>query len=126
MADRFPLIVNAVSKKIEEIASGDRLELTGNGIVIGGDGGGGKYLTSNGATVFWGSPGDVYLTQTQTVTNKIFESCSISGTTNTLTNISNTSLVNSSITINGVPIQLGSSVTTPDNNFWWKWSSSNR
>ena len=57
MADRFPLIVNAVSKKIEELVSGDNLDLTGNGIVIGGDTGNGKYLTSNGSTVFWGTPG---------------------------------------------------------------------
>ena len=104
MADRFPLIVNAVSKKIEEVASGDRLELTGNGIVISGDDGNGKYLTSNGSTVFWGNPGDVYLTQSQTLSNKIFENCSLSGTVNTLINIPNSALVNSSITVNGVAI----------------------
>ena len=73
MADRFPLIVNATSKKIEEIVAGDNLELTGNGIVISGDAGAGKYLTSDGATVFWGSPGDVYLDQPQTITNKLLE-----------------------------------------------------
>ena len=116
MADRFPLIVNAVSKKIEELVAGDNLELTGNGIVISGDTGNGKYLTSNGSEVLWGSPGDVYLDQTQTLTNKTFESCSISGSNNTLTNIPNTSLVNSGITINGTTIALGGSVTTPDNN----------
>ena len=116
MADRFPLIVNAISKKIEEIASGDRFELTGNGIVISGDAGNGKYLASNGSTVFWGSPGDVYLTQTQTISNKTFETCIISGSLNTLSNIPNTSLVNSSITINGTSIALGGSVTTPDTN----------
>ena len=60
MADRFPLIVNAVSKKIEELVAGDNLELTGNGIVISGDSGAGKYLTSDGTTVSWGTPGDVY------------------------------------------------------------------
>ena len=36
MADRFPLIVNAVSQKIEELVSGDNLDLTGNNIVISG------------------------------------------------------------------------------------------
>jgi len=36
MADRFPLIVNPVSKKIEELVSGDNLDLTGNGISING------------------------------------------------------------------------------------------
>ena len=116
MADRFPLIVNSVSKKIEELVSGDNLDLTGNGIVISGDTGATKYLTTNGTTVFWGVPGDVYLTQTQTVTNKTFETCSISGSLNTLTNIPNSALTNSGITINGTTISLGGSVITPDNN----------
>ena len=116
MADRFPLIVNSVSKKIEELVSGDNLDLTGNGIIVSGDTGAGKYLTSNGSVVSWGSPGDVYLTQTQTLTNKTLESCVISGSNNNITNIANSSLVNSGITINGTTISLGGSVTTPDNN----------
>ena len=116
MADRFPLIVNSVSKKIEELVSGDNLDLTGNGIVVSTDTGAGKYLTSNGTTVFWGSPGDVYLTLTQTLTNKTLESCIFSGSNNNITNIANSSLVNSGITINGTTIALGGSVSTPDNN----------
>ena len=116
MADRFPLIVNSVSKKIEELVSGDNLDLTGNGIIVSGDTGAGKYLSSDGTTVFWGTPGDVYLTQTQTLTNKTFETCVISGSLNTITNIPNTALVNSGITVNGTTIALGGSVTTPDNN----------
>ena len=116
MADRFPLIVNAVSQKIEEIVAGDNLELTGNGIIIGGDTGATKYLTSDGVSVFWGEPGNVYLTQTQTLTNKTFEQCTISGTNNTLSNIPNGALVNSTININGSPISLGGSVTTPNDN----------
>ena len=116
MADRFPLIVNAISKKIEEIVSGDNLELTGNGIVVSGDTGAGKYLSSDGSTVFWDSPGDVYLTQTQTLTNKTLETSVISGSVNTITNITNSSLVNSGISINGTTISLGESVITPDNN----------
>ena len=116
MADRFPLIVNAISKKIEEIVSGDNLELTGNGIVVSGDTGAGKYLSSDGTTVFWSSPGDVYLTQSQTLTNKTFDACVISGSTNTITNIPNSALINSGITINGSSIALGGTVTTPDNN----------
>mgnify|MGYP006260141321 FL=1 len=116
MADRFPLIVNSISKKIEELVSGDNLDLTGNGIVVSTDTGAGKYLTSNGTTVFWGSPGDVYLTLTQTLTNKTLESCIFSGSNNNITNIANSSLVNSGITINGTTIALGGSVTTPDNN----------
>ena len=116
MADRFPLIVNEISKKIEEIVAGDNLELTGNGIVIGGDSGAGKYLTSDGSTVFWGSPGDVYLTLSQTLTNKTFENCVLSGSINTLSNVPNSALNNSSITINGTNVALGGSVVTPNDN----------
>jgi hypothetical protein len=117
MADRFPLIVNATSKKIEELVSGDNLELTGNGISISGNTGvSGQYLRSNGFTIEWGNPGDVYLTQSQTLTNKVFETCSLSGSTNIFTNIPNNALVNSSISVNGVSIPLGGFVTTPDNN----------
>lgn len=116
MADRFPLIVNAISKKIEEIVSGDNLELTGNGIVVSGDTGAGKYLTSDGTTVFWGDPGNVYLTQSQTLTNKTIESSIISGSNNTITNIPNSALINSSVSINGTTVALGGSVTTPNDN----------
>lgn len=56
-------------------------------------------LTSNGASV-------VTASSTTTLTNK-----TISGLTNTLTNIANASLVNSSLTINGTPIALGGSGT---------------
>ena len=114
MADRFPLIVNEVSRKIEEIVAGDKLELTGNGIIISGDAGAGKYLKSDGSTVFWEAPGDVYLDQSQTVTNKTFESCVINGNVNTIANIPNTALVNSGITINGATIALGGVITTPN------------
>ena len=116
MADRFPLIVNSVSKKIEEIVSGDNLDLTGNGIVVNGDNGSGKYLTSDGTAVFWDNPGDVYLTQTQTLTNKTLEQTILDGSVNTLSNIPNNALVNASISVNGTPIALGGSVITPDNN----------
>ena len=94
MADRFPLIVNSVSQKIEELVSGDNLDLSGNNIVISGDTGSGKYLTSDGSVVSWGTPGDVYLNASQTLTNKTFESCVLSGSNNTLSNIPNTALVN--------------------------------
>ncbi len=116
MADRFPLIVNSVSKKIEELVSGDNLDLTGNGVIVSGDTGAGKYLTSDGTQVLWDTPGDVYLTLTQTLTNKTFESCTLSGTLNSITNLPNSSLTNSVININGVSVSLGGSVITPDNN----------
>ena len=109
MADRYPLIVNAVSKKIEELVSGDNLDLTGNCIIVSGDLGSGKYLKSDGNTVLWDSPGDVYLTTAQTLTNKTLEQSTISGSVNTIQNIPNASLNNSSITINGAAIALGGS-----------------
>ena len=71
MADRFPLIVNDSSRKIEEMISGDNLDLTSNGIAINGSTGvSGQYLKSDGGVVAWGDPGDVFLTASQTVTNK--------------------------------------------------------
>ena len=117
MADRFPLIVNEASRKIEEMISGDNLDLTGNGIAVNGNTGvSGEYLKSTGVGITWGNPGDVYLDLAQTVTNKIFTSCTISGSTNTISNIANASLKNSYITINSQNINLGGSVTTPDTN----------
>lgn len=116
MADRFPLIVNAISKKIEELVAGDNLDLSNNGIAINGDTGTGKYLSSDGANVIWDSPGDVYLNDIQTVTNKVFSNCTIPGNLNTLSNVPNGALVNSGITINGTSIPLGGSVITPNEN----------
>ena len=117
MANRFPLIVNQTSRKIEELINGDNLNLTGNGIVANNTlGTNGQYLKTTGSTVVWDNPGDVYLTATQTVTNKTFNACILSGSTNTFSNIPNTALVNSGITINGVTVALGGTVTTPDNN----------
>ena len=51
MADRFPLIVNASSRKIEELIAGDNLDLSGNGISINGSvGQAEQYLGSDGFT----------------------------------------------------------------------------
>jgi hypothetical protein len=117
MADRFPLIVNSTSKKIEELISGDNLDLSGNGISISGSTGtAGQYLKSTGTGLLWDNPGNVYLTEVQTLTNKTIESSIISGQTNTFTFIPNSALVNSSITVNGTAIALGGTVVTPDNN----------
>jgi hypothetical protein len=68
----------------------------------------GATTPSSGAFTTLTSNGDAVVTasSTTTLTNK-----SISGSTNTLSNIANSSLTNSSITINGVTIPLGSSGT---------------
>ena len=117
MANRFPLIVNPTSKKIEELSATDNLDLTNSGIVANNTSGtNGQYLKTNGSTVVWDNPGDVYLTTSQTITNKTFNNCVLSGSTNTFSAIPNNSLVNNKITVNGVDIPLGGSVTTPDNN----------
>ncbi|CAF34240.1 virion structural protein [Synechococcus phage S-PM2] len=117
MSDRFPLIVNETSRRIEELIAGDNLDLTGNGIALDGDVGlEGQSLHSNGSVVEWRFAGDVFLTGIQSVSDKIFSNCNISGTENALSNIGNDSLENSSITINGTSIPLGGSVTTADTN----------
>lgn len=58
MAERFPLVVNPISRKIEEIKETDSLELTGNGISISGSlGTSTQYLKSTGAgEVAWSDP----------------------------------------------------------------------
>ena len=116
MADRFPLIVNAVSRKIEELVSGDNLDLTGNGIIVSGDTGTNKYLKSDGTSVFWDSPGDVYLTLQQTITNKTIEDSIFDAALNTIENVPNTALINQGITINGTTVDLGGTITTPNDN----------
>lgn len=124
MADRYPLIINPVSQKIEEIGLSDNLNLTQNNIVANGaTGTNGQYLKSDGTKVVWDTPGNVYLTSTQTLTNKTFTSCTFNAASNTITNIANSSLTNSSITINGVSIPLGGSVTTPNDNTTYNYSS---
>jgi hypothetical protein len=117
MADRFPLAVNYSSRKIEEFVSGDNLDLTGNGIIVNGDVGvSGQYLKSTGSGLVWDNPGDVYLTASQTLTNKTLTNCNISGSTNIFTNIPNNALTTPFITVNGEQVTLGSSIGTADSN----------
>lgn len=58
MAERFPLIVNPATRRIEEIKETDSLELTGNGISISGSTGlATQYLKSTGSgELEWSDP----------------------------------------------------------------------
>jgi hypothetical protein len=85
---------------------------TGNGVALASDTltiAGGTGLTSSitGDTVTIDIDNTVAtLTGSQTLTNK-----TISGSSNTLSNIANSSLTNSSVTINGTSVSLGASAT---------------
>lgn len=58
---KFPLVINTTSKKIEEIPSGEPLNLSGNGISINGDRGiAGQLLKSTGTELSWGYPSSLY------------------------------------------------------------------
>ena len=72
--------------------------------IIAGDG-----LLKSGATLSIDTAITIDINTAQTLTNK-----TISGASNTLTNIPNASLVNDSITLGIVPVALGGTVTTID------------
>jgi hypothetical protein len=67
MAERFPLIVNPVTRKIEEIKETDSLELTGNGISISGSTGlATQYLRSTGSgELEWVDPIEDFSTRSE-------------------------------------------------------------
>ncbi len=113
MANKFLLVANTTSNRIEELAAGDNLDLTSNGIFIDNNTGiNGYVLMSDGTKVKWAPVGNVVASGTQQLTNKVID-C----TNNTVINIPNSSLVNKTITINGQAINLGGSISnlsTPD------------
>jgi hypothetical protein len=118
MANRFPLVINNSSTVVGELQAGDALNLSSSGIFDGsGTGTNGQYLQSTGSgQVSWATAGDVYLTATQTLQNKTFSSCIFNALSNTLSNVPNSSLVNSTITINGSAVPLGGTATLADTN----------
>ena len=80
------------------------------GLTAGSGLSGGPYNGSSAITLAIDTGVVVTLTGSQVLTNK-----SISGSTNTLSNIANSSLTNSSITINGSTISLGGTATVTAN-----------
>ena len=117
MASRYPLVINNSSTLVSELPSGDSLNLSASGIYDGtSTGSSGQVLKSTVSGIQWSRAADVYLTDAQTLQNKTLSSCILNGQLNTVTNISNASLVNNYIEINGVNISLGGSVTTPNDN----------
>jgi hypothetical protein len=117
MASRYPLVINNSTSLVGELSVGDSLNLTSSGIFDGiSTGGNGQILSANNGSVRWIRATDVYLNDVQTLTNKVFTSCTFNASQNTFTNIANSSLVHSSININGNPVSLGGSITIPDTN----------
>jgi hypothetical protein len=63
MADRYPLILNQTNSKLEELKSGDNLNLSGNGIYDGtGSGSNGQVLTKTASGVKWQTESDPVFT----------------------------------------------------------------
>lgn len=117
MANRYPLVINNSTSLVGELSVGDSLNLTASGIYDGISTGANKQvLTSTGTEVRWARAADVFLTDNQTLLNKTLSSCTFNASLNSLTNVANASLINSSISINGTNVPLGGSITIPDTN----------
>jgi hypothetical protein len=117
MASRYPLVINNSTSLVGELPTGDSLNLSATGIFDGISTGANKQvLTSTGAEVRWARAADVFLDDNQTLLNKTLSSCTFNASLNTLTNVANASLLNSSISINGSNVPLGGSITIPDTN----------
>ena len=117
MANRYPLVINNSTSLVGELSVGDSLNLTASGIYDGISTGANKQvLTSTGTEVRWARAADVFLNDNQTLLNKTLSSCTFNASLNTLTNVANASLINSSISINGTNVPLGGSITVPDTN----------
>lgn len=119
MASRYPLVVNTAIPRLEELKGVDDLNLSqskiqlSNGLPTAAN----QVISYDGTQTSWVpfnnilsastlNGGVVFRTATQTLTNK-----TIDGGSNTLQNIPNSSLVNSSITIGGTQVFLGGSIS---------------
>ena len=118
MANKFPLVINNSSTLVGELIQGDSINLELSGIFDGNTNGSlGDVLTSTGgAGVEWKRAAEVYLNDAQTLLNKEFLSCTFDASSNILSNVANSSLSNSAITVNGNSVPLGGTVDTPNDN----------
>ena len=117
MANRYPLVINNSTSLVGELPVGDSLNLSTSGIFDGiSTGANSQVLTSTGTQVRWQRAADVFLNDNQTLLNKTLSSCTFNASLNTLINVANPSLINSSIEINGTDVPLGGSITIPDTN----------
>jgi hypothetical protein len=118
MANRFPLVINNGSTLVGELIQGDAVNLSLSGIFDGvSTGSTSQVLTSTGSVgVEWTRAADVFLDDAQVLLNKTFLSSTFDGSDNTFTNLPNTALLNSAITVNGNSVPLGGTVNTPNDN----------
>ena len=100
------LTVGRNSSTIADIAENLSLNIEGVSVTFVYDGSTWEVFTQVGAQGGDGGSSDVTASSTTTFTNK-----TISGSSNTLSNIANSSLTNSSVTVNGTSISLGGSGT---------------
>lgn len=100
------LTVGRNSSTIADIAENLSLNIEGVSVTFVYDGSTWEVFTQVGAQGGDAGSSEVTGSSTTTFTNK-----TISGATNTLSNIANSSLTNSSITVNGTSVSLGGSVT---------------
>ena len=100
------LTVGRNSSTIADIAENLSLNIEGVSVTFVYDGSTWEVYTQVGAQGGDAGSSDVTGSSTTTFTNK-----TISGSSNTLSNIANSSLTNSSITVNGTSVSLGGSVT---------------
>jgi hypothetical protein len=117
MASRHPLVINNSTSLVGELPVGDSLNLSASGIFDGiSTGSNGQVLSSNNGTLRWIRAAEVFLSDAQTISNKVFTSCTFDAGQNSILNIANSSLINSNININGTSVSLGGSITIPDTN----------
>ena len=98
MASRYPLVINNSTSLVGQLPVGDSLNLSASGIFDGiSTGSNGQVLSSNNGTLRWIRAAEVFLSDAQTISNKVFTLCTFDAGQNSILNIANSSLINSNI-----------------------------